>query len=480
MTVEGSPSGFQKVPPTTWAVSTAKQRKRSSTWAMSESVWSSTSVIRSGGAEPSVQPGINRTRASDVASRRVIGQLCHRSRALASPGPCVRLFWSMNADWLTVVSVRALEEQLERVGWSVRARERRGTDLIIDADARGEPARITALSPFSTAGDVTEVMVEPLFLRLDLGPRDQELLRWSVRSISEPLPLYLGGPADVGFLVQIAEGPGSLSVAIHGHVNASMGSGVLAPKVLFDMVASQRPSLAGGDPRRDRRPLDPDRAVSEAICSTKKDPGTRLLAVGALGVTFASLAAGVGMALMGLAEIGLVVAASGTSSAIPYFVASRQRGRDPGHSLDMSLLDMLRASELFETAKVEGQGSALPVPVVTSGPAGREAIAGVLRSSLIRGSSAERGLEIRIGRWNILWPPDTLAACQLVPSSWVVCELSGDEGTLLQAPDWARQHRTRTSVRWLITGEEIARGDLADLLVIMARRTLDQRSAPYR
>jgi hypothetical protein len=376
--------------------------------------------------------------------------------------------------------VRSLNASLEAQGWSELHRERRGADLVIEADALGQPARILALSPFVTSSDVHDAVVDPSFLRLDLGDPDGAPLRWAVWTRSATLPVFEGGPVNSSFLIQAIESAVGRSIAVHGHLNISQGASVLAPRVLFEVLTELTEEARVRTARGSTHSLDPDRPLSSALTVQKKDPGINLLAAGALGLSFVSLAAGAAIAFAGLVDAGLVVAAAGSTSAIPYVVAARQRGKDPGRFLDKTLVDTLRSSDLFDEAKVVGEGRPMPVPAVTASPGGREAQAGVLRSSLIKASSSQRALKAEVSRWTIHWPPNTMSECQLVPSSWVVCELSGDETALIQAPDWNRQSRSHADLRWLLSGDEVARGDLDDLLVVLARRTMDQQKAPYR
>ncbi len=371
---------------------------------------------------------------------------------------------------------QTLLRELEQRGAIRGDSSAKGGDIALEADLYGRPAVFNALSSNVSVMGGRAFPSEPTFFRLDLGSPARAPTRWAVWTVSRT-GTYGGQDWSGELLVQAAEGLGSLSIAVHRYVSEVPTHA--AVELLFE-VLDELDTESGRAETSSSRRFDSGQALTGFSKGKKRDKGLRLLAGSALGFSMTSLATGVVLSILGMPELGFIVAAGGSTSALPYLLASSSRRRDPGRALDATLMDTLRTSKIFDDVAVTGEGAVVTVPAITDGEAGRQGIAGALKSSLIEASSKKRPLEVRLGRWIFLWPPSTLPICQLLPSSWVVCELRNDEAALIQAPDWERQERSDDALRWLFTGEEISGGALDDLLVVLARRVLGAGESPYR
>lgn len=382
----------------------------------------------------------------------------------------------MSIEWSSAPFHQVLFRELERIDGTPGEISQEGADFAMEVEIGGRPGRFRAFGPNIAAGGGAALLAAPTFIRLDLGPSLQSPTNWSLWTESRSGVVH-GQRWSGDLLVQAVEGTGCLSIAVHRYVSEvpSFDMVDLIFQVLCDLDAT-----VGADEGGDRGRLELSRQLTGFTGREKRDPNLKLLARSALGLSFGSLAAGVVLSLLGMPEVGFLVAAGGSTSALPYFLASSSRRKDPGRALDDTLMDTIRTSKMFDTVGVVGESPVLTVPAITESEAGRQGIAGALKSSVIEATSKKGSLKLLLGRRIVLWPPATLEACRLLPTSWVVCELSGDDNALLMAPDWERQESGEDALYWLFTGDEIARGALGDLLMVFGRRIHGRGDSPYR
>ncbi len=382
--------------------------------------------------------------------------------------------------WVSGFTEETIGGHLEKRGWPVLETQRRGADLHITtltSEPNCQPARILCLNPFTPGRDVDAPAGDPIFLRIQLGQPDELLTAWAVWQEIQWAP---DTGRRLGITLQAAVGSSWLQMAASYAPDLATIAGVEVADALFvnfDRLVDELYKKSKGHGVFE---LDPERSLGEWPCLS----GPRL--IGSAWQRLAPSAAMVGLSGLGAIAIwtttGDAFTALGclslaSASALAF---GMRTGGALHHRLEWRILAELRSSTAFESTHPLRYGKPLAIPVVLSETTGREQGYAMGRNVLFGASSSHHSLELRLRLWSVDWPVPTVPDCRLVPGCWAIIELLGSEHELSYVPDWPRQVRTKYSVRWLLTGDEMTGGALTDLLTGLSRKLAGSRGGPYR